>query len=230
MKNKKTVTPYVKQFYRGSSLNLTLSVLVIILTTACSILISWLIQQFVDLMGGYDTGFNLWQLIAISAIGFIVFALASFISYHTKPKIIAKGISNYKEYLFKKLTKKNISSFYGENSAVYLSALTNDIQVIEKGYLENIFVIIENVLLFVSALGLMLWYSPLLTAIAIALSLLPIIAAIFTGNKMATAEKKTAEKNIEYTSTLKDCIGGFPVIKSFKAELQMIKLFKSICI
>lgn len=52
------------------------------------------------------------------------------------------------------------------------------------------------------------------------------IASILTGNKVAEEEKKVSDKNEAYTSTLRDSLGGFSVIKSFKAETQMIRIFK----
>ena len=72
----------------------------------------------------------------------------------------------------------------------------------------------------------MLWYSPLLTLVAILLSLLPIIASILTGNKMAVAEARVSTRNETYTATLKDCLSGFSVIKSFRAEGQMLRIFR----
>ena len=148
------------------------------------------------------------------------------ISYNSTPKFVSRGISQYKEYVYEELTKKNISAFSKENSSTYISALTNDIQVIEKGYLWNTFTILESLLPFIGAMFLMIWYSPLLTLIAIGLSLLPLIAAILTGNKVANEEKKVSDRNAVYTSTLRDSLGGFSVIKSFKAEAQMIRIFK----
>ena len=57
------------------------------------------------------------------------------------------------------------------------------------------------------------------------LFLLPLIAAILTGNKVAAEEKKVSDRSEAYTSTLRDSLGGFSVIKSFKAEAQMIRDF-----
>lgn len=84
----------------------------------------------------------------------------------------------------------------------------------------------EQTLLFVGAFTMMLWYSPLLTLTAIGFTLFPIIVSIFAGDKMAQAEKKVSAKNENYTSALKDALSGFAVVKSFKAEAQMIRIFK----
>ncbi len=227
MKNKKTdIRPYTKQFYRGNVICFLFSLFEILFSTLGALVVSWLIQQLVDLIGGCDTGFTFGQLIFIS-LALVGGALVAYlIAYWAKPKFITRGISQYKEYVFGEITKKNISAFSGENTSTYISALTNDIQTIEKGYLRNTFDILGSALTFIGALVLMIWYSPLLTLIAICLSLFPLIAAIMTGNKVAGEEKNVSDRNEAYTSTLRDSLSGFSVIKSFKAEAQMIRLFK----
>ena len=227
MKNRKLdIHPYTKQFYKGNIIYFIFALCETLLGAIGALLVSWLIQQLIDLIGGYETGFNLLQLTIITLVLIGGIAVANMISYHSKPKFITRGISQYKEYVFSELTKKNISAFSGENSSTYISALTNDIQTIEQGYLWNTFSMLESLLTFIGAMVLMIWYSPLLTLIAIGLSLLPLIASILTGNKVAVEEKKVSDRNEAYTSTLRDSLGGFSVIKSFKAEAQMIRIFK----
>ena len=220
------IRPYTKQFYKGNVVYFIFALCETLLVSIGALLVSWLMQQLIDLIGGYETGFTLLQLTSIGLVLIGGIAIAYIISYHFKPKFITRGISQYKEYVFGELTKKNISAFSGENSSTYISALTNDIQAIEKGYLWNTFSILESLLPFIGAMILMIWYSPLLTLIAIGLSLLPLIAAILTGDKVAQEEKKVSDRNESYTSTLRDSLGGFSVIKSFKAEAQMIRIFK----
>ena len=225
-KRKLDIRPYTKQFYKGNVVYFIFALCETLLGVIGALLVSWLIQQLIDLIGGYKTGFNLLQLTIITLVLIGGVAVAYLISYHFKPTFITRGISQYKEYVFGELTKKNISAFSGENSSTYISALTNDIQTIEQGYLWNTFSILESALTFVGAMVLMIWYSPLLTLIAIGLSLLPLIASILTGNKVAAEEKKVSDRSEAYTSTLRDSLGGFSVIKSFKAEAQMIRIFK----
>ena len=70
----------------------------------------------------------------------------------------------------------------------------------------------------------MIWYSPLLTLIAIGFSLLPIIVSVVLGNKAAKAEKAVSDQKESYTGMLKDALTGFSVIKSFKAEKSIAAL------
>ena len=177
-KEKIDIRPFTRQFYKKNKVCLIAMVLVVILTALGNLVVSWLLQQITDIIGGYDTGFSLGGLIMISLVMVAGIVLVGFISYFTKPKFITRGISQYKAYIFEELTKKNISAFSGESSSVYISALTNDIQTIEQGYLGNTFSIVECILVFIGALALMLWYSPLLTLIAIGLCIFPLITSL----------------------------------------------------
>ena len=228
MKNKKTdIRPYTKQFYKGNVAYFIFALCETLLSAIGALIASWLIQQLIDLIGGYTTAFSLLELTVITVLLICGTAVANLISYHSKPKFITRGISQYKEFVFSEITKKNISAFSSENSSTYISALTNDIQTIEQGYLWSTFPMLESILTFIGAIALMIWYSPLLTLIAIGLSLLPLIASILTGDKVAKEEKKVSDRNEAYTATLRDSLIGFSVIKSFKAEAQMIRIFKS---
>lgn len=109
-----------------------------------------------------------------------------------------------------------------ENTSVYISSLSNDLEVIETGYLEGQFQIISNVISFVGAFALMLFYSPLLTGIVVLLTIVPITASVFTGNKLEPIERHVSEENIKFSSVL----NGFSVVKSFQAEREIMRLLK----
>lgn len=226
-KSKTDIRLYTKQFYKGNKLCFMLSLCETLLGTVGALLVSWLLQQFVDLISGYGMRFTLKDLTIITLILIAGIAFANLISYYSKPKFITRGMAQYKEYIFGELTRKNIAAFSGENGAAYISALTNDIPIIERGYLRNTFLMMDSLLIFGGAILLMVWYSPLLTLVAVVLSLLPLMASVLTGNRIALAEKQGSDLNETYTSTLKDSLGGFSVIKSFKAEGRMLQIFKS---
>ncbi len=226
MKKKNVSNEYIKQFYKKNKINFIVAFLEVLLITAGTLVLSWLLQQTTDLIAGNNTTFKLQDLALIALFLFVGCLGAYLISYYSKPRFITKGISQYKEYIFEKITKKNISAFVGEGSSKYISSLTNDIATIEKGYLWNTFDIVANILLFIGSLALMFIYNWLLTLIALGLSIIPIIITIILGNYMAKTEKKVSDQNEIYTATIKDTLSGFSVIKAFKVEAEMIKNFK----
>lgn len=202
-----------------------MSMMYTVFSTAAALMISWLIQQIIDMTTGLDIGFSFSQIVILAMVGLLLEAAAWGIASISKPRFTTRAIGQYKEYVFEQLCKKGISAFSGENSSLYISALSNDAASIELNYVGNIFVIVDCGAMFVGALVLMFYYSPLLTIISIGLSILPLLASILTGNLVAEAEKVVSDKNEDYMSTLKDSLTGFSVIKAFRAEVQMIRIF-----
>lgn len=224
-KQSSKIRSYIHQFYHGNSGYFVLAVFVIALNAAVNILISWLLRQVLDLVSGENIALTLTQLSLLSLAAAGMIALASGFAYFSTPRFVAKAMAQYKTYVFERLSQKSISAFSGENSGLYISALSNDAAFIESNYVSSLFDIIQQCLLFVAALTMMLIYNPLLTLVSVGLSALPILVSLLAGNRMAMAEKRVSDLNENYMSTLKDCLTGFSVIKSFRAELQMCRLF-----
>ncbi len=228
MRKQQTLKPYMQQFYRGNGWRFVLAMTVTLVLTASTMMISWLVQVIIDLSTGADIGFTFPQVVMMTVVGVLLEVFSCFLAYHSKPKLIAKGVRQYKEYIFSKLCKKGIAAFSEENSSLYISALSNDAATIEMNYLANIFIIADNAVVCLGALILMLCYSPLLTLLSIILATLPLIASISTGNLVAKAEKVVSDKNETYMSTLKDSLVGFSVIKSFRAEGKICRIFSGV--
>ena len=216
---------YTDQFYKGNTGVFLLAVLETLILVGANLMISWLMQKLIDVTTGADTELTLIQVTGLCAACIAIFSFGMWLAYLAKPRFIAKAIGQYKQFVFQKISQKGIAAFAGENTSFYISALSNDANTIETDYLANIFLLIDDILLFIGAFGLMLWYSPLLTAIGIALALLPVVASVLAGNRVAEAEKKVSEKNESYMSMLTDSLSGFSVVKSFKAEAAMCRLF-----
>ena len=209
--------PFVKELYRKNKFNLVMTVIAAFLAAASSLVVSWTIKGISDLISG-DADISFWTLLLIAGIGFALMMIAWVLDKIFLSRFRAKAMQQYRKYAFDRLLEKGIQAFSGENSARYLSALSNDTNTIEQDYVRMIQNVIQVGITFVGALGLMLWYSPLLTLIAIGFSLLPIIVSLVLGNKAAIVEKDVSDKKERYTGMLKDVLSGFAVIKSFKAE------------
>ena len=220
-----SIRPYTKEFYRGNGIYFFLAMLQTVLATFAELFFAWLLQQVIDLTTGADVGFTLTEL-TLFAIGGLVVQLLTFgFAYLSKPRFLQKAIEQYKTYVFEKISRKGIQAFTSENTSLYVSALSNDAASIESNYLANLFIMIDSIVIFFGALFMMFWYNPTLSLISIALSLLPLVAALTTGNLVAKAEKQVSDRNETYMSTLRDSLAGFSVIKSFRAEAQICRIY-----
>lgn len=225
MSSKQPQRQFTLQFWKGNRIAFFIAITAYILQVFVNLMISWLLQQFIDISSGINTGFTLLELTALSLAMIFMLVFCAVLIYFTKPKFISKAMRQYKDFAFSELMKKGISAFSKENTSVYISAFSNDAASIEQNYLLNIFNLVMDSLLFVGAFAMMLWYSPSLTFAAVLLAFLPIAASLAAGNKIAEAEKEVSVKNESFVSTLKDSLAGFSVIKSFKAEAAAIELF-----
>ncbi len=223
---KNTILKNLKsRFYKNNKLNFILCILISLLTAGLNIAIAWLIQQLIDIISGSNTLFSM-QGIAITTAGLLtVFVLTLVAKCHIFPLFMRKAMKQYKDYAFGEITKKDISSFKNENSSLYLSSLTNDAITIESEYIEKIPDIIVHLVTFVLAISLMLYYSPLLTAVAVIATIIPLAASILTGSKAAPLQTKVSDCNNYFTASISDFLTGFFVVKSFKAEKEVNDLF-----
>ena len=225
MKTKPLKKQLESQFYHKNIPALCLAVFSSLIGGSLNLIVSWLIMQLIDAASGVPGTLPIGTLAMLSG-GFVVLCIAVFLlEYISMPRYIERAMLQYKNFAFRKLTEKGISSFRDESTATYLSALTNDSTSIETDYLEQQMALISKVFTFAGALVMMLWYSPLLTAIAAGVTILPLIASLLTGSRIEAAERRVSDRNRSFTAALSDCLAGFSVVKSFKAEKEIFKLF-----
>ena len=213
------------QMYEKNHFNFVVAVLLACLLAVMNLVISWLLQQLLDMVSGISGAFNLWQLLIVAlAIVAAVIAI-KFMESYFRPKFMAKAMMQYKDFAYERLMKKNMASFSKETTASYISALSNDAAVIEKDLLESQFQMISDAVIFSGALLMMIFYSPVLTAAALIFSLIPFVFSLITGGRLKDVQKEVSDKNQSFTAFLKDSLEGFAVIKSFKAERDMFRIF-----
>jgi len=215
--------PFLKELFRDNKTNLALTVLAALLQAAAQLVMSWLLKEVADLISG-ECPYSLGTLLIIMGGASALFGLAWILDYVFLSEFRTRAMKQYREYVFARLMEKGIQAFSGENSSLYLSALSNDVNTIETDFVGKLQSTIQVGIAFIGALGLMLWCSPLLTLIAIGFSLVPIIVSVVLGNKAAKAEKDVSNQKEHYTGMLKDALTGFSVIKSFKAEKSIAAL------
>ncbi|MBO4460465.1 MAG: ABC transporter ATP-binding protein [Clostridiales bacterium] len=224
MTNKNLYVELKSQFHRDNHVFFILSVIGALLSGFLGMGVSWLTGELIDTASG-NGRWSIGQLLVISAIIAAFFLFASYLTYYAKPRYIRKAMQNYKEKLFSKLTEKNIMSFRSESTSTYLSALTNDCTSIETNLLDKEFWFIFRMTSFMASLALMIFYSPILTLVAIGVTFLPLTVSLMSGKKLSKQEVAVSDMNKSFTATVTDCLNGFSVVKAFRAEEPVSGLF-----
>lgn len=213
------------QFFYKNIPIFCLAVFAALAAGSLNLILSWIIQQLMDTAAGKSGALSFRTLLLISAGFVLLCAGLSLLNYASQPRFLERAMRQYKDFAFKKLIGKSISSFRDESAAGYLSALTNDAASIETNYLAQMLAMITKAVTFIGALLLMCRYSLLMTAIAAGLTVLPLIASLLTGSRLQAVESRVSERNGEFTAALSDCLAGFTVVKNFRAEREIFRLF-----
>lgn len=220
-----TYRELMHQFYRKNGLRLAASVFSAFLIGVLGLMASWLLKEVVDTISGVDGAYDLKTLFLLS-LGLLVYCVfLSVLQYTVLPAFFQRANRQYKEFAFRKLTEKHIAAFGDENISLYLSALSNDVTTIETDYLNGNIELIVQCITLIGSFAMMIFYSPVLTVITVVLTLIPIAVSVITGGRLGPAQKEVSEKNEKFTASLKDCLNGYTVIKSFKAEKEAQVLF-----
>lgn len=222
--NKKKSREFKRRLFYKNKMCFIASVIMTIVMSFLNLMISWLIQQIMDSMANQNMQ-SVVRCAWIAASVVIAYTVANAVYRAVYPRFLQRAMQQYRDYAFSRLTQKSLRSFSKEGTALYVSALTNDCTSIENNYLAATFTLIEFLFCFLGALIMMLYYSPVMLVLAVALSFLPVAVSMTAGNRLTEQEKEISKKNERFVSIVNELLSGFPVIKSFRAETQASRLF-----
>lgn len=222
--NKKKSREFKRRLFYKNKMCFIASVIMTIVMSFLNLMISWLIQQIMDSMANQNMQ-SVVRCAWIAASVVIAYTVANAVYRAVYPRFLQRAMQQYRDYTFSRLTQKSLRSFSKEGTALYVSALTNDCTSIENNYLTATFTLIELLFCFLGALIMMLYYSPVMLVLAVALSFLPVAVSMTAGNRLTEQEKEISKKNERFVSIVNELLSGFPVIKSFRAETQASRLF-----
>lgn len=219
-------TSIKKQLLKGNTFNFIFLTFAALLETAIMMCLSIMLEKVVavatakDLAGLYRQGIVFLIMVAVSTVAYLALM-------KIKPAFKKRALKQYKDNAYEYILNKNIADFNKSTTSTYVSAFTNDVKVIEENYILAPFAIITQITLFISAIVIMLFYSPALTGVAIGLSLIPMVVMLFVGGKLGAHETNISNQNESFMHFLKDNLVGFSTIKVFKAEGKIKGIFKS---
>ena len=214
-----------KYLYKGNKLSYCFLTFASILETIFMMLISIMLERLLAIATDGTLDQLKEQLYIVIGV-FVGMSLTYLCLYFIKPKYKKKALHQFKSNAYNLILNKNIESFNAHETSLYTSAFTNDINYISENYIFSTFTIITNILLLISAIAVMILYSPILTVVAIAFSFIPLILALMVGSKLSSHEEKISNANASFMHYIKDNFIGYSTIKIFKAEKKMKELYQ----
>ena len=190
------------------------------------VFIAILVQRIID--SAMDKNMSLFiKMIVIAGIYFVIMALNDYLNKTTQYTYMKKTLTDFKEDVFCGILKKDYKSFNENNTAQYISNLTNDINMVETKYIVPSLEMIGDVIIFVTTLILLLIINPYITlGMCLTTSMIFIIPTVF-GKVIAKKQTKVSSGLSSFTIKIKDIFSGYEVIKSYNADKIMANEFST---
>ena len=220
--------PLSQSFFQGNRKNLFMAVLGTTVLSVGILSVPQLMQILIDFLSG-NHRYSMHQIILMAIAVLLMVSFSGLCTYYFRTKFSTKAVFQYRKMAYHYLSKKKVTEFYGQNTAVYLSALNTDLQKIKEDFLDQIPILSQIVICGIGAVLVMIRYNFFLAMMACLISLIPFFAALFSGRNMEKIEENLSKENAEYLAFLKDFAVGFTIIKSYKVEGIFFALHDKIC-
>ena len=220
--------PLSQSFFQGNRKNLFMAVLGTTVLSVGILSVPQLMQILIDFLSG-NHRYSMRQIILMAIGVLMMVSFSGLCTYYFRTKFSTKAVFQYRKMAYYYLSKKKVTAFYGQNTAVYLSALNTDLQKIKEDFLDQIPILSQIVICGIGAVLVMIRYNFFLAMMACLISLIPFFAALFSGRNMEKIEANLSKENAEYLAFLKDFAVGFTIIKSYKVEGIFSALHDKIC-
>lgn len=218
---------YLSKYMNNNKLNFVLGNFFSILKASFNIFFAFLMEIVMNFALS-DNLDKLPFILMLSIVSIVFYGVSIYLKMLFQNRFYYTALVQYKDDLYDKVISKDLTSFRQKNVGNYLSIMTNDVNSIELNFLENIFMLPEQLFLLFGSLVAMVFTSWFFFLIIIVSALFPMLSTLIYNKKIKLQEEKISMKNEHFLATVKDMLSGFTVIKSFNIENEVVKLYKNI--
>jgi len=170
---------------------------------------------------------GLFRLLLVMATIYALLSLSTWLQSRTMVNVAQVTIRNLRKDAFDKLETLPISFFDSRSRGDTMSRLTNDIDLINNALSSSLTQIFSSVVILLGTIAMMLWLSPLLTAI----SMITVPIMLVTTNAVSKRTRRYFSEQQKVLGILngfaEENISGQKVVKAFVREAKEIERFET---
>ena len=208
---------YMIQYLKQNKLLLFFTIILNAISSLGFVLIAIVLQKILDTVIANDM--QMFKRITVFTITYLVL-LGIFLylqSLFTK-KLNCRIMYSIRSKMFNGIINQTIEDYNKKNTADYMSALNNDVKLIEDNYLLPLLEIIQYGIVFIASLGVMIYFDITMTiCVVVAVLFMLIIPNIF-GGILEKRQNAFSSQLSSFTNNIKDLLSGFEIIKSYSMK------------
>lgn len=197
------------------------------ISAGLSAFISILLQRIIDAAVNQDqSAFS--NLFGFTVIYLVVLGGMGFLEAYCGKLLVRNVTEHLRKDIFKGVLSRRPVEYASRNTADYLSALVNDVKLVEENYLVPFLLCCQLAALFLTTLGILFYLSPAVTGVLLVLMVLMFLVPVLMGKHMQKKQDAYSEKAAEFTAETKDYLNGYEVIRSYSMYRYIFKKFKKV--
>ena len=204
----------MKEYWKKNGFILAAALMLSVISSTMSAGISVLLREIVDAAAGKQTAV-FGKLCMFTVIYILMICAVSFFSSVTAKYLTGRIIRQYRRDVFRGIMGRRPVRYYQEHTADYISALTNDMKLIEENYITALLNTFELAVMLAATLFLLVLLSPAVTAILLAAFVLMLLIPAVIGRFLEKRQTKVSRQMAVFTESLKDLLSGYEVLKSY---------------
>ena len=211
---------YIKQ---NKSLFL-LTILTSVITSLGYVFMAVLLQRLLDIAVEKNMQ-QFMRMILFSIVYFVLLGIFLYLQSLLNKKVICRIMRQVRSDVFRGTVNYSIEEFEKRNTADYISIITNDVKMIEDNFLLPFLEIVQYTVIFISSFVLMIYFDIIVTiCVIIAIAIMFLVPSLL-GQKLEKRQNIFSSKLADFTSSLKDILSGFEIIKSYSMKRYIVQRF-----
>ena len=213
---------YLKQY----KFLLSLTVLFTTISSLSYVFIAILLQQVMDTVNRGDLD-SFIRILLFSLVYFVLMGVFMYLQSLFSKKFVCKIMKAVRSKTFMGIERHTIDDYSKSHTADYLSAITNDVKMIEDNYLLPLLQVIQYTIIFTASLVVMIYFDIIVTVcVIIAIAIMLIVPSLF-GGLLSKRQDKYSDMLSIFTNHVKDLLSGFEVIKSYQMKKYVLSRFET---
>ncbi len=200
--------------------NKLLFAVTLLLSTAVSVayvFIAVILQKVTDtaVSGDMDS----FRSVVIMSVAYLIgMGVVSLVYSLLSKLLVCRVVRQLRSHVFAGILRRNNQDFMSVHTADYMSAVTNDIKLIEDNGVQPLLLIVYNAVMFITAVTMLF-----LINITIGLCLIGCLVLMFTipslfGKALQRRQDAVSKKLSAFTVKVKDILSGYEVIKAYDMD------------
>ena len=213
-----------RQFRAGNEVNYLLSLagkaLMVVMTISSSLIFTFVVEAL-----EYQSVQKFLYGVGMVAVCILANMACGLFRRRYQNAYLRRALTQFKNYVFAKILAQPVSRYASGDTAKFISAFSNDLNAIEQNYLIGELNLFAEILNYLATAVVLLVLNLPLGLVLIVSSLLAILVSYRFGGRVVRNETESMAKASDFVAQTQDLLNGFPVIKSFRAEQQIMTVF-----